>query len=430
MDLSAILQKTKEKSKKITTKRKPPSIAIEERPYSFEEETRPAVNIAPEIEEPTNKRQTEDKLETNTDSMGDNPETNQGQTEDISKTSNTEEFKTEDETRDTIEDKLETVPVQKIALVKENFNDDQYSLTPFSSLVGIQRKIVLFIHEECKLNRSKITPPLTMEYILASCGSNFATVKKSIQRLEKKRILLRAGFKNGRGGWTRYELADQVYNEILYTENYRTASSIQNELKDKLETKLRTNVETSSPSSSSYNIKTTTTDLPHDWKIINTDPLRNIGFGYTEIRNIFNKGSQLITPDVVQDSINQFAFGLINNPERYKSMKSPAAILVSNLSQGTPWIETNYISPEEKLKVEKEAQMKSILEKQFKEPKFLEWFNQLQDSDKENFVPDALKSSTSYMISKVIMQKEHAIKFFENTVWPNLLAELTLAMKS
>lgn len=425
MDLSAILQKTKEKSKKITTKRKPPSIAIEERPYSFEEETRPAVNIAPEIQEP-NKRQTEDKLETKPTSEDINPETNQGQTEDISKTSDTEEFKTEDETRDIIEDKPETVSVQKIVTAKENLNDDQYSLTPFSALVGIQRRIVLFIHEECKLNRSKVTPPLTMEYILASCGGNFATVKKSIQRLEKKRVLIRAGFKNGRGGWTRYELADQVYNEIIYSENYRAASLMQ---QDKLETKLRTNVETPSPSSSSYNIKTTTTDLPHDWKIINTEPLRQIGFGYTEIRNIFNKGSQSITPDIVQDSINQFAFGLINNAERYKNMKSPSAILVSSLSQGIPWIEPNYISPEEKLKVEKEAQMKNLLEKQFKEPKFLEWFNQLQDSDKESFVPDVLKTSTSYMVSKVIMQKEHAIKFFENTVWPNLLAELTLALK-
>ncbi len=427
MDLSAILQKTKEKSKKITTKRKPPSIAIEERPYSFEEEKQPTENLTPEIEiQEPNQRQTGDKLESKPVSDEIISETNQEQTEDNSKTSSKEKFKTEDETRDIIEDKPETFSVQKITSIKGNLYDDQYSLTPFSALVGIQRKIVLFIHEECKLNRSKITPPLTMEYILANCGGNFATVKKSIQRLEKKRVLIRAGFKNGRGGWTRYELADQVYNEIIYKENYRAASLVQ---QDKLETKLRTNVETSSPSSSSLNIKTTTTDLPHEWKIINTEPLRQIGFGFAEIRNIFNKGSQLITPDLVQDSINHFAFGLMNNAERYKNMKSPAAILVSSLSQGTPWIEPNYISPEEKLKVEKAAQIKNILEKQFKEPKFLEWFNQLPDSDKESLVPNALKMSTSYMVSKVIIQKEQAIKFFETTIWPNLLDELAFAIK-
>ena len=44
-------------------------------------------------------------------------------------------------------------------------------------------------------------------------------VKNAIRRLEKKGFLVRIEFKNGRGGWTNYEVPDDIYESI---ENVRS----------------------------------------------------------------------------------------------------------------------------------------------------------------------------------------------------------------
>jgi len=422
MDLSSILQKTKAKSQKITTQRKPPSIAIEERPYSFDE---------PPIIDQNNQRQIRDKLETKQSELVSLVETNKRQIEDNTKACQRIETEYGDEIRDTSgdtnRDKLETKKAQNNVADLARVDDVSTLLTPFSSLVGIQRKIVLFLYEECKLNRSKRTQPLTMEYIKNSCGSTISSIKKSIQRLENKEIVKRTVYKLGRSGWTQYELTDQVYNEILYSENYRPAVLNQHYFRDKLETQVETELETTLSSSSSSNINTTTTTtLPLEWRQLDVSPLSGIHFGHVEIRNIFNKCPESITPDIVQDSIHQFSYGLIHNPERYKNMKSPAAILVKNLCQGIPWRENGYVSVEEQMKQEKENRVTMLIEKQFKEPKFLAWFNGLNQQDKENFVPQVIKHSTAYVISKNVIEKEYAKKYFDSSLWPEILSELKM----
>jgi hypothetical protein len=93
--------------------------------------------------------------------------------------------------------------------------------TSFSSLVGLQRKIVLFIHEICKTILKQQTNPISIEFIAAQCQSPKSAVRKAIQRLEQKKIILRVAFKNGRGGWTQYQLSDQISQEILMLENQK-----------------------------------------------------------------------------------------------------------------------------------------------------------------------------------------------------------------
>jgi hypothetical protein len=51
---------------------------------------------------------------------------------------------------------------------------------------------------------------LTAKSLKRSAGA----VKNAIGRLEKKSCLIRIGFKNGRGGWSRYEVPDDIYQRI------------------------------------------------------------------------------------------------------------------------------------------------------------------------------------------------------------------------
>jgi hypothetical protein len=91
-------------------------------------------------------------------------------------------------------------------------------LCNFYSLVGLQRKITLFIYEICKVSRSRITSPLSTEHLASTCQTTKFSVQKTIQRLENKKVISRNSFKNGRGGWTQYELSDAIFQEIMHEE--------------------------------------------------------------------------------------------------------------------------------------------------------------------------------------------------------------------
>ena len=103
--------------------------------------------------------------------------------------------------------------------------------SPFSSLVGLQRKIILLVYSSSKFSRSRISEPLTLEHIAKVLEIRDGSVKKSIQRLKQKGVLKTAEIKIGRAGWAKYEMPDPVFQEILHQET-----------EDKRETKRRLSV--------------------------------------------------------------------------------------------------------------------------------------------------------------------------------------------
>ncbi len=88
----------------------------------------------------------------------------------------------------------------------------------FLTLVGLQRHITLFLYDCCKASRNKQTEPLSNFGIAESCKTTTQSARKTIQRLEMKGIISRAEYKDGRGGWTRYELPDFLFQEVLRIE--------------------------------------------------------------------------------------------------------------------------------------------------------------------------------------------------------------------
>jgi hypothetical protein len=86
--------------------------------------------------------------------------------------------------------------------------------TKCSHIVGLEKNIVMLIYEKCKISHEKTTPPISIENIALSCNTTKLSAQKTIQRLEKKQILIRVEFKNGRNGWTRYGLPQDIYREL------------------------------------------------------------------------------------------------------------------------------------------------------------------------------------------------------------------------
>ena len=297
----------------------------------------------------------------------------------------------------------------------------KFSEVQFTDLRLFSKKeseLVTLIFDQCKNIGSLISPPIRTTEIRSALNITPERVRNLIFRITKKGGINIVQHKSGQNAYRVFEMPLSLYQTMIEKQGNQLSN-------DPLAKPLA-----SAPYSSSSDIKTTTTDLPDEWKNINCIPLKVINFGAMELKNIYRKCPRHIDHLVIQDSINQFAFGLKNNPDRYKNMKAPSGILVKNLCEGNPWIENDYVSPEEKLRIEKESRITKLIEQQFKEPKFIEWFNNLEQSERENMVPSVLKNGVSYRVSKSVYEKEHALRYFENKCWPDMLATLTSAIVS
>jgi predicted transcriptional regulator len=298
------------------------------------------------------------------------------------------------------------------------------------NLTGIQEKIFNYVVDICSARGVSDSGHLQTSDLAVVANCSIKSAKTSLTRLIDKKLIIRKKGKRSKGGYISLYIDREVQAAsvqakmfvpqlLSYVNFNRNNSYLDN-------SKGNASVNNQLPSSSSINIykTTTTTDLPYDWKEIDCSPLKEINFSLVEILNIFRKCPETITPAIVQDSINQFSFGLINNAVRYKGMNSKSAILVSSLIQGTPWTEEFYVSEEELNKIEKRKRIVDQLEKTFKLSKFSEWFSTLTNTERENLVSDSLKLGTSYQFSKEIIEQEQGRAYFEKKMWPELLEKL------
>ena len=250
--LDDILKKSATKAKLVPSR---VSIATADRPYSkFEYETSLETE---EIQDKEKWQQTDNKVTTNQQQTDNKVTTNPQQP--VNKTELKKENwqQTGNETGNTTDNKPTTNQQQS--------GNKVATKTTFSELVGLQRNIIILICHECKNSRSKTTEALTLEHLSITLKCSTGVVKTTIQRLEKKGCLLRKEFKNGRGGWSKYELPDNIYHDAVRSETDNKLATNWQQTDNKLATKPATEPTTSLSSSSSVlNIKETFDKMKND----------------------------------------------------------------------------------------------------------------------------------------------------------------------
>jgi hypothetical protein len=384
MDLKALLEanKSKIKNTRPSPVRKPADIADCDRPYS-------ALPISPaeQLSGPENLekkwQQTDNKPTTNRQQkwqQTDNkPTTNRQQTVDKYGDKNKNWQQSGNKTGNTIGNKVAT---------KWQQTDNKVATkTRFSELVGLQKDIIIFVCHECKNNRSRITEALTLEYIATGLKRRPGVVKTTIQRLEKKNCLLRVEFKNGRGGWSRYEVPDHIYHDALRNETGNKVVTNWQQTGNKLATQPTTELATSPSSSSSLNINTTTTELSDEWKFDITSYAR-FGFTQTQLKQIVSLG--VVSADEVEQSLIEFSYDLDNN--LLPSIKTTKInFLMGLLRSGHTYISERFKNEQEAMIAEMarraEGKRKKLLEE-----KFLAWEASLNDDDRK-FILSKLPTS-------------------------------------
>lgn len=303
--------------------------------------------------------------------------------------------------------------------------------TSVSSLVGLQRKTLNFLFTDCKLRGTKFTRELTLLHIAENLEIPMGSVKTTLKRLEEKSFIKRIAFKNGRGGWSKYELLEEVYKELIHTPLELKLDTNRTQSGYKPNTKLNTQPDTSlSSSSGSYNyINTTTTEdittpekitaatLSSEWLGIDIEPLASIGFTITHLTQIVQ--SNKTSPDLLQDSINAFAFDLDHNHKAQSIKGNPLNFFMGIVRNGKPYAPPgNYESPEDKAmrlyleQKKKIADERAVVEKELQQLAFLDWEMELSEEAIATILPNNMFKTTS---AKQSLLRNH----FAEEVWPN-----------
>ena len=303
----------------------------------------------------------------------------------------------------------------------------------FYCLSKTQKKLLLHIYNSCKKLLSKISENITVDEFSLCCNLKKKSVKTTLRRLEKSNLIILRSFKRGRQGWRKYEIPEHIYQEILLTEVSGFKSS----------TESSTESSTIPPLVSSYifnNKLLTTTALPEEFKMLDFSCLTNIGFDESHViqihREYTKKPELTLSTEIIQNSINAFAFDLKHNNISNDFKSSPTVVLTSLLKKGQPYSSK---TPEKVLTPQEEAMQAYLLAQENKQQKITEiktkarelalqeWLDNLSTEELLNFnqasrlegVPEKI-----YQTSRRKKALEIAKDYFDTVLWPDKLKQI------
>ena len=284
---------------------------------------------------------------------------------------------------------------------------------------------------------SKTSASISLDEFANCCDLKKKSVKTTLRRLEKSNLIILRSFRRGRQGWRKYEIPENVYQEILLTDNQDIESST------KSSTESSTKSTTTSTIVSSSNYINITTYLPDDFKQIDFSCLSGYGLDESHIIQIYREYSKKpelsLSAEIIQNSIYALAFDLKHNNVADSFKQSPVVLLTALLKKGQPYSSK---TPDKVLSPQEEAMQEYVIaqtkrcsrileiETQAKGLALQEWLRQKTNLELvAEFNPNnepqmaGLTKSLQQTLAKkkaVELAKEH----FEVVVWPTRVAEI------
>lgn len=322
---------------------------------------------------------------------------------------------------------------QNVSKNNQNMGRPKKIVLSYSSLVGNELKIVNEVYSECVKSQSLETGFIEKNSFSQRVKVKAGAIRTSCARLRAKNVLDDFIATKGRGSSWKFALSESIYQQISLIFSMKNAS-----ISD-------TNSDTITPSSRSSNInnKTTTTQLPDDWKKITYQELQkalavyNEVFGITQLKSIYIASGQTMSASDVQSSINNFTESLNNYIKKpsggVHARKTKIATLLEHLKNGEMFVDPC-------VEAAREAEAKKITTEQRKETaaryfesKFENYFASLTEEQAISLIPDAWKNGnatwdhivkTDNKQLQLSYAKERAKIHFEKNIWPDVLERL------
>lgn len=302
----------------------------------------------------------------------------------------------------------------------------------YNSLIGNELKIINEIYSECVKSKTLETGYIEKHEFSQRVNVKTGAIRTSCTRLRIKGILDDFIATKGRGSTWKFVLSEGIFHQILMKNT------------TKLELISDTNNDTKILSSRRSNInKTTTIQLPADWKKIEYAELQKVlnvfneRFGLAQIKSVFAVAGDSITAIDVQQSIFNFTEGLNNflkkpTPGIY-DRKVKIVTLIEALKNGEIFIDPKMEAAREAEEKRVRAEKRKEAAKQYFEPKVKQYVESLSDEQLLSFIPEKWKKNDLRWADAVkkndmIMQKTYAIDFakehFQKNIWPDILEVL------
>lgn len=290
---------------------------------------------------------TENTFDYTKDKVDTNPETNKSQNKDIFK--NLSSIANKIQLLNPLKETLDSYN-KKLTKDKVEFQINLYDLSRAQLKLT---KVIFLLSQE---TATKTTPPVEIEFLSKYANLPIPTIKKTLQRLEIKGFLKRVAFKNGRGGWSQYNLCTSLEKQL-------TALSI----KDKLDTakslsedsfslfrkaslfsgknlhgrNIGTTQETNKePETRNFSIK----KLPRPWCYLNTDMLKLAGLTNKQLYYLFYQGT--LTAAQIQASVDFFLGELVSENKNKNNYLIKWLNFINALLNGSPYApKKNYDLP-------------------------------------------------------------------------------------
>ena len=275
-----------------------------------------------------------------------------------------------------------------------------------------QRTLFFYIHERCLENDAHSSGPIESHIFSNLISSSNNTVRTQLQRLVAKKLLWRLPGKPGPGGFHVYSIPNLVIragNELrrhLLKNNKQDIGASFDETANKQLTNSKQTANKLAnkalPSSSSNLIETTTTSANLverlDLEGIDVSPLREIGLQKSHLAQIKKRTD--LSSELIQASINHFAFDLKTNQKAEQLKGPPLNFFMGILTKGIPYNPPDNFQDEkikalrefnEKQKLQKEKLMQ--VEEEAKEAAFENWLLSMTQEQKKNLLPPILRGS-------------------------------------
>jgi hypothetical protein len=222
--------------------------------------------------------------------------------------------------------------------ITDNAESLPYLIDTIKKLGGIQKNIFLYIINVCTARGILDTGNILASDLAGAGNCSTGSAKTSLIRLIEKRLIRRLQGKACRGGHMVLGITKETQAAAIQAQKL-LFNPLKMNLTDNTSSNGTNNRDPYSSNSYKNNI---TTSLPDEWKKINFDLLMHIGFSETQVRQLYE--SNMTTPEIVQDAINRFAYGL-ENTDKVKAYADPLNVLMGVLRKGQRWNDSNYIPP-------------------------------------------------------------------------------------
>lgn len=293
------------------------------------------------------------------------------------------------------------------------------SILSLTTLSGLQRALVVYLADLCKLACSSHTPPVRISDLAVSIGTTEGTAKNVVLRVIEKGFLSIHASKTGRGGWSQYTMPHHIYREALeaataYAPSGVTATGSKRVAEQVAKT----------PSSSRFIDLTTTTTLAertNDKQLAENyaQALLALDFdllGASDAMQLWRTG-KFETPSDVLESIEHMAFYI--KAGMAKDVGKPKAFAMRELLKGYFGRPAGFMSAEERAEAakveaaEEKAQRLRELRLRRAEAEFDCWYEELPANERADLLKAAGQGGpfVNARIAKASLRKEYGLRF-------------------